>query len=48
MCLRIIFLSQVDNMVILGLVDCILEDGEPFDVKLTRYQGTMVCGHGMG
>ena len=35
-------------MVILGLVDCMLEDGEPFDVKFTRYQGTMVYGHGCG
>ena len=25
----------MDSMVILGLVDCMLKGGEPFDVKLT-------------
>ena len=34
-------------MVILGLVDCMLKDGEPFDVKLTMYQGIMVYGYGV-
>ena len=29
--------GQVDSVVILGLVDCVLKGGEPFDVKLTMY-----------